>query len=381
MKKAKTTKLFEIFYDKLPKSNFTYETFTYLLNERIKILQKVEDNITNLEVLKMKNYEEDILSHFICKTVASQIDWTSNWFVNMETKLCKIKLKYYDLNQILLKISGCKKIKNEFIVGPINDSDLEIINIKSHILVHFSRISELLATRNIIFKNGYTELPPKYFVNLIINEFRNSLDNEMSRLKLKMLECPDERLFKMCQSIFTKNFSLNTKNELNLLENEKYFPPCIQQIIDTFKTKRHIKYHDRQALSLFLKDLNVPLEQTVDFFRSNFNVSMVDFDKQYLYNIRHNYGLEGRKASYMCFSCKTMEEFKNSIYKSCCPFADNLDFVAKKHPNVDIEDLIDQRPTSKCTKLLEKLTKITIDRLITTPVKYFEIYKKFDVDK
>ncbi|EQB61194.1 dna primase large subunit [Vairimorpha apis BRL 01] len=380
MKKAKTIKFFEIFYDKLPNTNFSYEAFTLLLNERIKILQKVEDNITNIEVLKMKNYDEDILSHFICKTVACQIEWTSNWFVNMETKLCKIKLNYFDLNQITLKISGCKKNKDIIVVGPYEDNNFETINIKSNLMIHFSRVSELLGTRNIIFKNGYASLPATKFKNLILNEFRYFLDKEMLRLKYLMLEYPDERLFKMCQSIFTNNLSSSLKNELNLFDNEKYFPPCIQQIIDIFKTKKHIKYNDRQTLSLFFKDLNVPIEQTINFFRSNFNISLNDFDKKYLYNIRHNYGLEGRKAVYMCFSCKTLETFKNSENKSCCPYVDNSDYVKRKFLNIDIEDLIDQKPTSKCSKVLEKLTKFKIDRLITTPVKYFETYKKFDID-
>lgn len=63
----------------------------------------------------------------------------------------------------------------------------------------------------------------------------------------------------------------------------------------------HLKYGGRQQLGLFFKSIGLPLEDAVQVWRRLFSskISSTDeFNKTYLYNIRHNYGQEGKRANY-----------------------------------------------------------------------------------
>lgn len=39
------------------------------------------------------------------------------------------------------------------------------------------------------------------------------------------------------------------------------------------------------------------------FWRAEFSTAADKFDKEYAYNIRHNYGKEGKRADYTPYSC------------------------------------------------------------------------------
>jgi len=56
---------------------------------------------------------------------------------------------------------------------------------------------------------------------------------------------------------------------------------------------------------LFLKGIGLTMDESLEFWRSEFGQIMpVDkFDKEHAYNIRHNYGHEGKHVSYSPYSC------------------------------------------------------------------------------
>lgn len=99
-------------------------------------------------------------------------------------------------------------------------------------------------------------------------------------------------------------------------------------LYDVVEKEHHLKHFGRLQLGLFLKGIGLPLEEATKFWRSNFTkkagmdgnrvsccvlmdmeklkIKMMDcfqFDKQYLYNIRHMYGKEGKRADYTPYSC------------------------------------------------------------------------------
>ena len=58
-------------------------------------------------------------------------------------------------------------------------------------------------------------------------------------------------------------------------------------------------------LILPLQGIGLPLEQAMHFWRTEFapKVSGDAFEKQYAYNVRYNYGKEGKRTDFTPYSC------------------------------------------------------------------------------
>lgn len=83
------------------------------------------------------------------------------------------------------------------------------------------------------------------------------------------------------------------------------FPLCMRSMLAVLDTAHHLKHKGRLQLGLFLKGAGLPLDEAMKFWRSAFGptCSGDDFDKQYAYGIRFNYGREGKRADYTPYSC------------------------------------------------------------------------------
>jgi len=241
---------------------------------------------------------------------------------------------------------------------------------ESDIFIHFSRLPDVISKRLEIPKKGYIKLNDRIKLYFILNEFRIYLEEKTNCLYKRFQEIPDERILALGDKIYSINQPVINYNRINNVL--KYIPPCIDGIIKNLKKNRHLKYEDRQILSLFLKDAGVPVEETITYFRSNFKVSSDIFDKNYLYNIRHNYGLEGKRANYSCYSCTRIISKPTSFG---CPFVNNMDFVESYlvEKCIDLEDLATEKNTHGCLALLKKLTNKK-DLNFVSPVQFHKYY-------
>lgn len=96
----------------------------------------------------------------------------------------------------------------------------------------------------------------------------------------------------------------------------KHFPMCMRNLHENLKRNHHLKHFGRLQYGLFLKArvyvslqeswlqlctqvLGLSVEEALSFWRRSFSGYTDDqFNKSYKYNIRHSYGLEGRRANY-----------------------------------------------------------------------------------
>jgi len=108
------------------------------------------------------------------------------------------------------------------------------------------------------------------------------------------------------------------------------FPPCMRNMFMKLRTNHHLKHTGRMQLGLFLKvcpslhasfgrhalltssrmstlscirgrgqGCGLSLEDSMALWRQELVQVVGDkFDKEYAYNIRHNYGAEGKRVSY-----------------------------------------------------------------------------------
>lgn len=101
-------------------------------------------------------------------------------------------------------------------------------------------------------------------------------------------------------------------------------PLCMRSLHKALKVNHHLKFAGRQQYGLFLKGTGLQLDDAVAFWRQEFckKMSVDDFNKKYAYNIRHNYGKEGKRKDYTPYNCMriiTGEPPKAGEYHGC-PF-------------------------------------------------------------
>lgn len=79
-------------------------------------------------------------------------------------------------------------------------------------------------------------------------------------------------------------------------------------------------------LIILFKVLGLPIDEAVQFWRQGYGNTMTDdrFNKEYKYNIRHAYGLEGKRQNYAARNCNTIirENRPGPGDAHGCPFRD-----------------------------------------------------------
>lgn len=87
---------------------------------------------------------------------------------------------------------------------------------------------------------------------------------------------------------------------------KKHFPMCMRNLHGNLQSNHHLKHFGRLQYSLFLKGIGLSVDEAIVFWRKSYGASISDdkFNKEYRYNIRHNYGLEGSRRAYPPRSCQ-----------------------------------------------------------------------------
>lgn len=82
-------------------------------------------------------------------------------------------------------------------------------------------------------------------------------------------------------------------------------PLCMQNLHQALRKDHHLKHAGRMQYGLFLKGIGLNMEDAIAFWRQEFTrkMSVEDFNKKYAYNIRHNYGKEGKRKDYTPYNC------------------------------------------------------------------------------
>lgn len=118
------------------------------------------------------------------------------------------------------------------------------------------------------------------------------------------------------------------KNTINIALMDVYaknnFPMCMRHIHTILRSSHHLKHFCRLQYGLFLKGIGLLYDDAIRFFREEYTKVMDGnkFDKEHVYNIKHQYGKVGNMTNYSPYSCmKIITQSVGPADHHGCPFA------------------------------------------------------------
>ncbi|VEU21006.1 DEKNAAC102000 [Brettanomyces naardenensis] len=272
----------------------------------------------------------------------------------------------------------------------------------------FEYVPELVSTRQTFLHKGYAYVGEFQRLSLIATEFSNFL---VQQLQATMRALPtldeDDRLVPVLNNLSKGYVSIDYNgygggedsegenssgiNAENISQFVSDMPLCMQRLMEGLQMNHHLRYGGRQELSLFLKGIGLNAEEALKFWQQQFtaagpgSMTMEKFNKEYRYNFRHSYGLEGGHIRYKPWDCRTIlsKPAPNKSEFHGCPYRDlrrgELSFQLQKLGLVDdtrLGEVLDLSEKGEyqtaCTKVFELVNRDKIDSCLKQGLKVDE---------
>ncbi|KAJ3562332.1 hypothetical protein NP233_g9648 [Leucocoprinus birnbaumii] len=347
------------FYDKPPLFDVTVDEFETTAIDRLRVLAEIESSLArnrSLEELKTITYEQamkyvplrttnnaadieeerrkDHLGHFVLRLAFCRSEDLRRRFVKAESTLFKVRYENtsaLDRDQFLssrdfnwLPVSAEEKAK-------YNDELLSMYHItrndrpdaferEKFYKVKWTRVPDLVEKRKVFLKGGWAYVPSREQSSIVFQEFEVELEKALettARLIPRLDE--DSRLIPVLDNLsqgfvagiaseWTNATGPSTAGEIRaeMVDDlaRKHFPMCMRSLHENLRRDHHLKHFGRLQYGLFLKVLGLSIEEAIAFWRKSFSKITDDkFNKEYRYNIRHSFGLEGKRANYPAKNC------------------------------------------------------------------------------
>ncbi|NXF07491.1 PRI2 primase, partial [Smithornis capensis] len=270
---------------------------------------------------------KDHISHFILRLAYCQSEDLRRWFLQQEMDLFRYRFSQLSdgLMQKFLEYANLafeaisEDLKNEL----SNDlcastPGLVLSKVKEQMFykVGLADAVDLFRTRKVFIKDGFAYVPFKDIDAIVLNNYRTRLSKALALTARSLPSIQsDERLRPLLSHLshsyvgpdysIQKNTGKISLEQIDAL-SVKSFPLCMRQLHRALRDSHHLRHGGRMQYGLFLKGIGMTLEQALEFWKKEFVRGKVDadkFDKGYAYNIRHNYGKEGKRTDYTPYSC------------------------------------------------------------------------------
>ncbi|KAH8864473.1 DNA primase large subunit isoform 1 [Schistosoma japonicum] len=378
----------------------------------------------------LKNAKEDIhkdiISHFILQVAYCRSEDLRRWFVQQEVDLFRFRF----LNERNNSVSGPEIIsrflhENHLNFTPI--SDTERINLQRYLVagtattgvdhnttafykVHFTKVPDLVRSRRVFVQGGYAFVPEPDLVSLVVSCFRTSLSRNLSHLGLTLcsrIACEENRILPLLSTLSNRYLgedysakapvtgAIKADDIDGFAKQPGLFPPCMAQLHEALKAHHHLRHAGRMQYGLFLKGIGLPLEESLKFWRKAFSPKCDNdqFNKAYAYNIRHNYGKEGKRADYTPYSCIKIisgsapgaGDYHGCPFRHMDPELLQQRLLSGGRLSSEVAETIVQRAKERlyhlsCREYLRGMLKLSVDDIsgvtIHHPNQYFEEARK-----
>ncbi|KAI8100419.1 hypothetical protein M9435_006903 [Picochlorum sp. BPE23] len=349
-------------YDEAPDGDISLEEFERFAVDRLHVLRGIEDlkarnykgdelldRIVKLAQVHLKDatkestMRKDVASHYVLRLAFCQTEDKRKWFLNQECELFRARFKdmlssdqraFIEQHglpvQVLTRaefedVQECLKATLQSITNSVAQVQSLFSSSGAHesfYKVGFEKVPDLVAMRRVYLREGFAYVSRDQIGSLVMAPFRSHLSKHLALLSRQWSAFSageeKERLVPLVSGLSERYLgpdyngvksSGGSEESINAsmlprLQKES-FPLCMSVMMDSLRTQHHLKHTGRQQLGLFLKGIGLPMEEAIRFWRTEMApIAPGDkFDKQYLYNIRHNYGKEGKRQDYTPHSC------------------------------------------------------------------------------
>uniref|UniRef100_K3W811 DNA primase large subunit C-terminal domain-containing protein n=1 Tax=Globisporangium ultimum (strain ATCC 200006 / CBS 805.95 / DAOM BR144) TaxID=431595 RepID=K3W811_GLOUD len=278
---------------------------------------------------------KDELSHFFLRMAFCQTEELRRWFLSQESTLFRYrldkmsrdeKLHFMKTNGLSYQEATAKEIEQrQSKLKAVRDAGVIDIKMRMQPLpaffkVPFTEALDLVGTRKVYLEAGIAYVPFDHVVSILHSAFRTNDDRLAPVLTNLAKHHIDADYSVQAAPGSTDQITPDMVDGLAATS----MPLCMRSLHKALKVNHHMKFAGRQQYGLFLKGIGLQLDDAIAYWRQEFckKMSVDDFNKKYAYNIRHNYGKEGKRKDYTPYSCMaiiTGEPPKAGEYHGC-PF-------------------------------------------------------------
>ncbi|KAF6264179.1 eukaryotic and archaeal DNA primase, large subunit-domain-containing protein [Scenedesmus sp. NREL 46B-D3] len=184
--------------------------------------------------------------------------------------------------------------------------------------VPFQAVPDLVGGRRVLLQAGQAYVGEDQVYSLVVGAFRTCLSAslvEAARAWGAFSAAEADRLAPLVDSLPSRSVYGSDSRKVPVGEVSagqlaglmagRHFPLCMSVMYERLANEHHLKHWGLQQFTLFLKAIGLPLEQALLFFRQQFSPRTAGdkFNKEYAYNVRYNYGQEGKRQDWSEWSC------------------------------------------------------------------------------
>ena len=363
-------------YLQYPKGEITLELFEQYGNNRKRVLQGIDEAqvkgvkwtdmpayIENLlrqhmpEPRRLAEVEEaraiDCVSHFILRMAYSRTPELRKWFVRQEEVLLRYRFNRADEQVRRGCMDGLQSIdETEF--SMFADELLAVFGWRdvgqdadkqqcfkdeakpwTHIYkVPFEQVADLVRHRKVFLRRGWAYMLSNDAASVVVTAFRQRLSRALlicsDHYAENVQNQEDERLAGLLPTLTERPVGLvyGSAERLALAElpaaMEASAPPCMRRSFAVLRAEHHMKHAGRLQLGLFFKGIGVSMEDALVFWRAEFmqgGKTAEQFERQYTYNFKHQYGQTGSRINYSPYACgAVINASPDTSGQTGCPF-------------------------------------------------------------
>lgn len=318
-------------YKQPPTLNFPIEKVIELAGLRLRMLKELK-NKNSLEAFELDE-DMDKVSHFMLVLAVAGSREKESWLQRQERGLLKWKFRHFknkkdtiqefmfntgvpvqpldpglyeaqkerlqtqrdslvdDYNRRFMKRKKRTRVKISDFFTTDWTNCLSLVANNSCLLVKGTAIVEEDALLPVVLQKTTEYLQDNLKRGIRIKEESGQIQHALEWLDISTLEQEE-----------AEGIAIKALSELQDLS--RTFPLCMKEMYDHLEEHHHLRHHGRMQLGLYLKELGLTMEQSLQYWKGHFKQVMKDNElKEHEYRVKHMYGREGNQTSYSGYSC------------------------------------------------------------------------------